>query len=171
MAVGAAVESALPPMFAAPINLAARVKDGAQAGIESVGSAYSGHTLPSMFEAPLGLVAKVNAAVSEVFVVIAGKLGVSALNVQLATIALAAVALWTLELRRRKSIIDVGDECMTTGDDGACSAYDEKVAKTPNWKLRLALNKLAQTNFLAQKMQDGAAPAGFEWGARPTHLS
>ena len=165
--VAGAVDASLPPMFAAPIALASRVTDGMASAVGSVAASFDGHTLPFIFEAPLAITSKVNGAISKQIFSVAAKLGISTLAVKLTAVALAAVALLTLEGRRRASLIAVSDECQM-GDEAACTTYEEKVSKTPNWKLNMALSKLSQTNFLADKLA-GPAPSGFEWGARSLH--
>ena len=68
------------------------------------------------------------------------------------------------ELRKRASLIETGGKCMDTGDEGECALYDEKVTKTPTWKIKLALNKLAMTNVLGDKLGGASPPDGYEWG-------
>ena len=86
-----------------------------------------------------------------------------ALPVKVALAALAlAFALVLIEIKKRLELIRAGDDCMS-GDDDACELYDNSVEKTPIWKLRMAYNKLVQTNMLASKLA-GPPPKGFEWG-------
>ena len=88
--------------------------------------------------------------------------------IKIAAVAAVAIVLvvttFLAELRRRADLIGVGDKCMTTGDGDACEIYDESVDETPAWKLRLAIDKLAQTNVLADKLAGAPPPAGFTWG-------
>ena len=71
------------------------------------------------------------------------------------------LALIRMELTKRDKVIQAGEDCMS-GSDDACELYDASVDATPVWKLRLAINKLANTNLLANKLA-GPPPAGFKW--------
>jgi len=85
---------------------------------------------------------------------------------QVGVVLAAAVVIGALcvlsEVRRRAALIESGDKCMA-GDDGECAVYDDKVDETPAWKLKMAVDKLAQTNILANKLA-GTPPVGFTWG-------
>lgn len=84
-----------------------------------------------------------------------------------AGVGLAAVvlvlALVRMEMVKRSNLIQAGEDCMS-GSTDACEIYDDNVETTPLWKLKLALNKLASTNVLANKLA-GPPPAGFKWGS------
>jgi hypothetical protein len=84
-------------------------------------------------------------------------------KIALAAAALLAVCLVITESKKRAQLIEAGDACMTTGDEGQCEVYDSGIQKTPVWKLRMAIGKLAQTNLLADKLS-GPPPSGFNWG-------
>ena len=76
----------------------------------------------------------------------------------------AAYAVYARETAKRDQLIEKGDECMTFGDADACATYDETVAKTPVWKLKLSLPKLPMTNLLGAKLDGGPPPDGYSWG-------
>ena len=77
---------------------------------------------------------------------------------------LAAILVLFMESKKRSSLIMKGDKCMDFGDTDACGAYDDQVASTPTWKLKLSLPKLPMTNVLGAKLSGSPAPDGYSWG-------